>query len=356
MESNKSNVVRPLGQLLKPLVPIRYPHFERHYELGTALAYSFGNIDCHDWYRALVDRICRDMHDRRYLPIYRMADGEFMFALGGPSGTERAMRVSSPKDVARIILNRISGRYGHHRSGSGEYGFEEYTQAQRRRAYDVFLRSMRTVARKGILALAMHDTPIYKQYIGEMLRWFDINGIRLTQDNYHHIYSVYALMHGPDSDRLLKGRRVLVVTGLTDKKRHGIEKGLNQLGVEQVQFLPISSNHALLDNIDVRALKEPVDVALVGAGIGAVNIITQLEPLSIPCLDVGFALSTLENPDYRWNRPFCVPDEMFELSKIRYLGPEDIAFVRELNRAQGRVSPQLDQLEALHRKRLAENR
>ena len=70
--------------------------------------------------------------------------------------------------------------------------------------------------------------------------------------------------------------------------------------------------------IDLSKIQRPVDLVLVGAGVGSVNILAQLATLNTACLDVGFALTTLENPDLRWNRPFCVPDDEFDLQKINF--------------------------------------
>jgi hypothetical protein len=126
-------------------------------------------------------------------------------------------------------------------------------------------------------------------------------------------------MHGPDRKRLINGRRVLIVSGLTDDKRRGIKRGLTEGGASDIQFLPISPKKALLDTIDLGQIRRPVDLVLVGAGVGSANILVQLEPLGVPCLDVGFALSTLGNPELRWNRPFCVPDDEFDPERIKFL-------------------------------------
>ena len=71
--------------------------------------------------------------------------------------------------------------------------------------------------------------------------------------------------------------------------------------------------------MNLSSIQSPVDIELVGAGVGSVNILGQLAPLNTACLDVGFALSTMGNPELRWNRPFCVPDDEFDANKICFL-------------------------------------
>jgi len=309
----------PLRERLKPLFPLRFPCFERHYQLGPAHTYAFDEMDCRDWHKEMVSRIIFAVETQSYLPVYRMGDGEYRFALGGHPVDRLPWWRLAPRHAVRRFITRLRGKEGCHKSGSAEYGFEEYSPAEYSQVYSTFVENLCYVATHGILALGLHDRPIYEVYIPAILDWFDANSIIVHRDNYYHVYTVYALMHGPDRFALLKDRRVLVVTGLTPEKQLGIEIGLRQIGVVDVQFLPVSSSKTMLDVLDLRSIQLPVDVALVGAGVGSVNILAQLEPLQTPCLDVGFALSTLANPDLRWNRPFCVPDDEFELDRVRWL-------------------------------------
>ena len=267
----------------------------------------------------MVGSLYDAISSRRYLPLYRMGDGEYRFALGGSTGKKWVDGLIAPRPLLRALVARLSGRWGHHKSGSPEYGFEEYNPIERPLAYKIFVDSLRVVAKRGILGLALHDTRTYERYLGPMLSWFEENQISLHRQNYYHVYSVYVLLHGPESDLLLNDRRVLVATGLTEEKKAGIERGLREKGVKSVQFLPLSSQKAMLDVVDLHAIKERVDLVLVGAGVGSVSILVQLEPLGVPCLDVGFALSTIAEPQLRWKRPFCIPDTEFKRERVEFL-------------------------------------
>src|SRR5207245_1658189 len=141
--------------------------------------------------------------------------------------------------------------------------------------------------------------------------------VPIDAGNYHHMYSVYVLFHGPDRERLLRGRHILVVTSLTPTKRASIERGLREAGAARIQFLGISSDKALLDRLDLTQVHHPVDLVLVGAGVGSANCLDQLRPLGSVAIDAGFCLSTLGDRDARFQRPYCVPDEEFDPARMQ---------------------------------------
>jgi hypothetical protein len=309
----------PLNERLGLRVDLRFPHFEKHFEVSDPKSrmYAFETVDAHGWYEEFTSRVFGALNEHRFLPIYRMCDGEFLFALKGSPEDKVPWHELPPRRLARRLLRRPAGRSGH-RSGSQEYGYESYSADQVQQVDATFVNSVRFVAEKGILALCFHDSPLALPFVTAMCDWFDANQIRLHRGNYYHFYSVYVLLHGPDRTRLLADKRVLVITGLTDEKRMGIETGLRAAGARSVQFLPISRSQSMLDRLDLTNIEKPVDVVLVGAGVGAANVLAQLEPLGTVCVDAGFALSTLADPDLRWNRPYCVPDDEFDSSKVRW--------------------------------------
>ena len=309
---------QPLRDRLEPRVRLRIPHFERHHGLSSARVHAFEDLDCRDWYDEFRRRIVSAVNEGRYLPLYRMGDGEYAFALGFRPEDRVPFWSLGAKGKVKRILARLGLR--HHRSGSVEYGFETYTPKEHRELADRFVASMREVAAHGMLALGLDDSPFYGDYLPDILDWIDENEIPLGPDNYYHVYFLYALLHGPDRADVLRGRRVLVVTGLDEEKERGIRAGLEKEGVADIQFLPISRAKAMSEELDLAGVVRPIDLALVGAGVGAVNIVHQLRPLSAPALDCGFVLSTLGQSDLRWSRPYCVPDEEFDSERVRFMG------------------------------------
>jgi hypothetical protein len=315
----------PLCARLQPRVALHYPGFDRMRRVSDVLAdgvraYAFREEDCRGWYRRFADDVLEAVEAHRFLPVYRMGDGEFSFALGALE-EGLPLRRLRPRQLARRMLNRVTGRRGGHRSGSPGYGWEVYSPAERRSLLQAYAADLAAIARAGYLALALDSSPLYSRFLPPLLDWLDARGIPLHAGNFQHAYAVYALMHGPDRARLLRGRSILVVNHGGAARRETVGAGLLRAGAARVQWLDIARGRAMLERLDLRAVAEPVDLALVGAGVGAANVLLQLAPLGVPALDVGFALDVLADPELRWTRPFCVPDGEMEMERIRFLAP-----------------------------------
>ncbi|WP_420126725.1 hypothetical protein [Longimicrobium sp.] len=325
------SAAEPLAARLRFRVAPDYPGFDRTRMLSLAVGntgkvYAFAEEDCREWYRRFVDEVLAAVAERRYLPVYRMADGEYSFVLG-PAEEQLPLRRLRPRQLARRVLNRVLGRRGGHRSGSHGYGWEVYTPRERRALLDAYAADLRLVADRGYLALAMGDSGLSDPWMPGILDWLDARGVRLHAGNYQHMYAVYALMNGPDRERLLRGRRVLVVNHADAARQAAIGDALATAGAVGARFISISREKAMLERLDPRALRDPVDLVLVGAGVGAANVLRQLEPLGVPALDVGFALDIMAQPELRWRRPFCVPDDEFDPARVEFLSPEKLALL-----------------------------
>lgn len=310
--------VRPLRDRLVPRVELTFPGFARHDDPDWPVrAYAFDATPCHDWYRAFVDHVIGALGTGRHLPIYRISDGEFRFMVGPPT-VRRPWWQWSPRMMAMRASEIMHGARRAHRSGAALYGYEFYTAEERRALELNYASLLRRVADEGILAIVLHETAVVRAYAPEILDWFDVNRIAVHAGNYHHMYSVYVLFHGRDRERLLANRNILVVTSLTSAKQSSIERGLRDAGASRVQFLGISGDKALFDRLDLTRVQGAVDLVLVGAGVGSVNCLDQLRPLGAVAIDAGFCLSTLGNPDVRFQRPYCVPDEDFNPRRMEF--------------------------------------
>ncbi len=278
-------------------------------------AHAFRERHCHEWYRECADKILGAMGTGTHFPLYRMADGEFQFAIG-PAANRRPLWRQGPRALLRRTLR--GPPKNDHRSGATCYGYESYTEEEVAQLQSRYPAMIREIASDGILALALHDSGLVNDYLPEILDWFDDHDIPLTEANYYPMYCVYVLLHGPDRARLLGDKSILVATGLTDAKQQGIQRGLLRAGARQVAFLPLSHSHAMFDRLDLSGLRGDFDLVLVGAGVGSANVLLQLRPLRTVCLDVGFCLSTLADPTLRFQRPYCLPDDEFDPGKVSF--------------------------------------
>jgi hypothetical protein len=313
-----SAVETPLRERLVPRVELTFPGFARHDDPDWPVrAYAFEQVHCHDWYRSFAARVCDAVGTGRHLPVYRISDGEFRFMVGPPT-VRRPWWQWSPRLIAMRGNEILHGARRAHRSGAQVYGYEFYTSEEWQHLRGQYVDQLRRIADEGILAVVLHETGIVQAYVPEVLDWFDANAVEIHGANYHHMYSVYVLFHGPDRQRLLRHRDVLVVTSLTEAKRSAIERGLKAADVNSIQFLGISGEKSMLDRLDLTQVRRPVDLILVGAGVGSANCLDQLRPLGAVAIDAGFCLSTLGDPDLRFDRPYCVPDEDFDPVRMRF--------------------------------------
>jgi hypothetical protein len=99
-----------------------------------------------------------------------------------------------------------------------------------------------------------------------------------------------------------------VVTSLDPVKEDRLRIALGDEGARSVQFLGVSRSKAMLDTIDLSHIQLPIDVALVGAGVGAANILQQLMPLRTLCIDAGYVLDCIAQPERKGTRVFTLPD------------------------------------------------
>jgi hypothetical protein len=75
----------------------------------------------------------------------------------------------------------------------------------------------------------------------------------------------------------------------------------------------------MFDKIDVNKITQPVDVVFIAAGIGSLNIISQLESLNTVCIDAGIAIESMAYPDLKKQRPFLIDDEDLKKLDIKKL-------------------------------------
>jgi hypothetical protein len=292
---------------LKYLMDLRIPGYLNSVPRESVRQLDFIQRDSIAWYGKFLAELDAAI-GKRFLPIYRMADGEFIFSVGRYADhlTWRA----SPKEWISYLVNTVS--YGWQRRQQTRLATcwgEFYAEQELAQLKEHYAECLRKVARHGYLALhfTRTTTKFSEQYFRPMCRWFDEAEIAVTKENYLPFYFVYALLCGPDVKRLIANRTILVVTSADDEKKARIARSLVQLGARTVCFKLISPNKAMLNKIDLSKIPEKIDVALVGAGIGSVSILAQLEVLQTVCLDSGVFIEILANPSKR-GRIFTVPD------------------------------------------------
>lgn len=301
---------KSLYEKLTHTVDLRIPGFEKTVPVGRVKQMYFAQRSVKEWFEEFVNKVSGAIGCGHF-PVFRVCDGEFHFCVGYKLGC-RPPGINRLKWYLSSVYNYIKWqRYNTFWSGSVGYGYESYRGAQWLELRKEFATYLREIEQEGILAIAFlkYQEPFAEQYHKPMCNWLDANDILIDESNYYPFYFVYGLLNGGLRKSLFRGRRILVVTSLNEEKEKAIAEGLKQLEVQSCQFIPISRNKAMVDKISLEGVVGSTDIALIGAGVGAANIIHQLRPLQTLCIDAGYCLDLIAEPWRIGTRDFTKPDD-----------------------------------------------
>jgi peptidoglycan/LPS O-acetylase OafA/YrhL len=316
----------PACRVLPATVPFVVPGFEQQrrpedYTLAPA------PIECAAWFEGFAARI-EDAVGRRYLPVCRLADGEYEFLFGPSSWNPRLPPVRRAVSAARVMAWRWRHwRSGFHAETAPGISSGELTAEECRALRPIVFSDLEKIVGEGVLAmhLSYGREPFQEAHFPAIRTWLQHRGIALNHANYVPFYFVYALLRGPRSTALLGGRRLLVVHSAEGAKQVAIRRSLMAAGAASVEWLAISPTRAFAENLGIDCLAAKPDLCLVGAGIGKTRVLRQLEPLAVPCIDAGFTFEVWADPDRQWDRAFMTPDTTFSSRRVRYLPPRAFA-------------------------------
>ena len=268
---------------------------------GRFDAWSFTTTTEERWLHEFRSRLLASM-SREYLPVYRIADGEFRFLLGRRVRWEREHGLRDCLAVAAERLGLI------HRRGRTSWG-EGYERKLRRVLKEKLTDDIRTIAKHGYLAVLLSDNGcrLAHEYRHPFCDHAAATGIPFGKDSYVPFHFVCELLSGPGWEEFLQKRRILIATGFEGKKMQAIRKNMTDLGAKDVQLLGISADRSMLDTIQASAVRQPVDLCLVAAGVGAANILVQLQGLNTVVLDIGGHLHCFEDSSFVSHAVFRSP-------------------------------------------------
>lgn len=307
----------PIGNLpqryrvLPYAIDLRVPGFTAmdRYNLRT---FSPEPIDSAAWFSELVVRV-ESAIGRTFLPIVRLADGEFLFLLGFQPPTPR-VGMTYPLQWMRWWLAKWKPRRQLRAGGTHGnrplYASAKYTTDELDGIREAYGRVLDRVADHGLIAadLSFCAVPFQDHFFPALRAWLDARSIQLTMDNYVPFYFIYALLTGPERHRLFPGRRILVIHSATGTKQEAIKASLLHEGATEVLWHGISPDRSLYDVVPVDRFVGAVDLCVFGAGIGKPAILAQLEPLGVPCIDAGYVMEVWADPSVARSRIFTQPD------------------------------------------------
>lgn len=260
---------------------------------GFLHAWSFRDVDGKVWFEEFREKAL-DSVGSHYLPVYRMADGEYRFLMGRRFSPNRPVL----REIAALTVERL--RIKNPDRWKTSWG-EEYPPSKTRELRARLIENIRYLSGTGFLACYMNDNGLnaFTEYNAELEPFFRNNSIEFGPDNYVPFHFAPSLFINKGRVELVQGRKILVVTGADADKQARIRLTLNTMGARQVNFMPISSSSSMMDTLDLSSIDIKPDLCLVAAGIGSANILKQLEPLGTLCVDIGGLMNCFVNPDIR---------------------------------------------------------
>ena len=267
------------------------------------------SIDSRKWFLIFEKKMLEVLSKKIYFPLFRLSDGEFIFCLGR-------------KFSHYSFLNKINALFNHIKRSlyykstfysSGRKGYcETYGLLQLKNLRKIFFRNLKYISEKGILCFNydMHElTYPYLESFNEDLK---NNNISLNLNNYFQFYFVPGFFLGKRINEIYKNKKILIFTSPIKDRNIKLAKTLYKFGAKNVEFYLTSLNQPMLDKIDLDLIKVNPDLCLIGAGVGAINILYQISDLKCPCIDVGFIVDALSDFELAKTRPYYLNDYYFK--------------------------------------------
>lgn len=256
---------------------------------GTLRTYGYGNTEALEDFEIFERLVSDAIVNKRFLPIYRMADGEFQFLFGKRLKSGR-VKIS---DLLNTILQRL-----YLKSQKTSWG-EAFTVEEKRALRRKYIEDLRFIASNGLLGVFWNENALdahteYNSLVEKRLpKILDID-LRRSYVPFH--FPVAFIMK--NTHIWCKGKSVLIVSSLSEENKVLVKSVLEANGVKSVKYLGISKSKAMLDRLDIAEINDSIiDVVLVSAGIGSANILPQLVSFSAPAIDIGGFINCIIDHD-----------------------------------------------------------
>jgi hypothetical protein len=296
-------------RVLPYITTYRVPEFQG-YSDGVGFSFCPVAVEMDEGYQIFVERV-RSALGRKYLPVCRLADGEFKPLFWPVAPTPRhplGLRLKHAAhlgvEMARLIVGGFKASTAPGVS-SGQFHVSEWPRL-RKRCDQGFVR----IGQEGILALhlGVAVTPFQEHYFPAIKRWLSRRGLQLSIENYVPFYFVYALLRGSAGQFLFDDTRVLVVHCATGARRDRVIEAIQARGARSVDWIAISESRSFAEQIDASSWTGRCDVCFVGAGVGKAVVMEQLRPLGVPVIDAGYVFEVWADERRAASRVMMTPD------------------------------------------------
>jgi hypothetical protein len=223
-------------------------------------------IPSQNMFDLFLNRIIQEIDRHRYLPVARFCDGEYTFYVGKETTT----------------------CWGETQSSLRHEGVEQ-----------LHVDALKIIHENGVLCPNLNLA--YLRLQSSFLEFLATHGI--VMKNYAPFYFVYALLVNPAFLSRLRGCKVALITNFKNKSASKILKKLQDMDICDVSCHEIPESGVAHAQFDL-ALDRKVDVALVGAGIGAPLVLARLQKEDCVSIDAGFVFHLWDGAFDRYERLF----------------------------------------------------
>lgn len=229
-----------------------------------------------------------------------MADGEYQFLLG--------IRFNShPPRIFRYLLSFIFRKTLEIITGPGiktSWG-ETYRGKEIIELRSKYINDLRNLLKCGILCAYLYENKnkSYVHYNRHIIEFFDNQALVLNKNNLFPFHFPFFVLSNYGCQEFIINRNILIVSGNLENRKSILERNLIELGSKKVGFYEISANSSLKDKIEKDKIENyhEFEIAFIAAGIGSLNIISQMKWFTGPVIDVGGFITVLQNKDYLYH-------------------------------------------------------
>lgn len=247
------------------------PHFQRFSKVLKARKRECTlllpkDVPSQNLFDAFLNHVTQALGQGKYLPIARFCDGEYSFYSGKETTTCWGERKST---LSREGVERIHAD------------------------------ALRTIHDNGVLCPNLNLA--YMGLQSNFLEFLAKQGVPLQ--NYAPFYFVYALLVNPAFLSALRNCRVALITSFKNKNAGAILKALQGMGISDVTCHEIPESGVAHGEFDL-TIDRKIDLALVGAGIGAPLVLARLREERCVAIDSGFVFHLWDGTFDRHERLF----------------------------------------------------
>lgn len=249
---------------------------------GYLEAYSFYETTFDEWFNEFRTLILSKIGNE-YVPVYRMADGEYRFLMGRKYNFNKKPLL---RELIAVTAEKL--RIKNPNKWKTSWG-EEYAPKQVRKLRENLINDIKEISQNGYLACYYNENGLqaFLEYNKYLVPFFNKQDIKFDRTNYIPFHFVCGLLVCPGWEEFYLNRHILIVSGTDDSSEEKIKTTILNLGAKKLSFLRISKTASMQEKINLSKIKSDVDLCFVSAGIGSANIIKQLQLLNTVTLDIG---------------------------------------------------------------------